>query len=662
MGFWRDVFAHYLGGSTLFTPRVQYVGAADIAAMIDPEQMTPVKMWESQPHFRTVVSFLARNVAQLGLHVFERDGDDRKRDRDSVFAQVIADVDGYMTTYDLIFALVGDISLYDRAYWLVARSTDAPAGWTIRRLPPTWVEPVMDSPWRVKHYNVHVGAGETLKVRPDNMLDFSGYHPSHVRGASPTVVALRETLKEQVEAAKYRGQIWKRGGRVSSVLERPSTAPPWSDAAREAFREDWYAKYTGTGAYAGGTPILEDGMKLTRVDFSAQDQQYVEAAKLSMQTVAAAFHVNPTMVGQLDSTNYSNVREFRKMLYGDTLGPLLAQIEARINRTLPAILGLDRRQYFAEFNIEEKLQGNFEEQSASLQASTGAPWLTRNEARAIRNLPALPGGDELVVPLNVLVGGQASPTDSGAQNVRSAPAHVSGAFSAAGTLGPGVTTRVKSPASEEQQERVRSVLSDFFARQSRSVRSRLGAGDDDWWDADRWDGELASDLHRVATLISTAIGEDTARSMGFDAEDYDVDRTLAFLRTVSERVASDINETTRQAIVDGVEGVEGGTVEAADHVFGIAEDTRAGAAALTFATFAAGFATVEAGKQLAGSRATKTWVVNSSNPRASHAAMNGETVPVDENFSNGMPWPGSIEGGVDEVAGCQCSLVVNVPD
>jgi hypothetical protein len=35
--------------------------------------------------------------------------------------------------------------------------------------------------------------------------------------------------------------------------------------------------------------------------------------------------------------------------------------------------------------------------------------MTANEARALRNMPAIDGGDELVTPLNVLVGGQAVP-------------------------------------------------------------------------------------------------------------------------------------------------------------------------------------------------------------------------------------------------------------
>src|SRR5699024_2688674 len=144
-------------------------------------------------------------------------------------------------------------------------------------------------------------------------------------------------------------------------------------------------------------------------------------------------------------------------------------IEARLNRFLvPRLMGAEaRRRFYVEFNIEEKLQGNFEEQSQALQVSTGAPWMTRNEARAIRNLPALPGGDALVTPLNVLVGGQASPRDSGSQNRRSGP------------------VRVKERAPESHVDQVRRVLSSFFERQGRVVKSRLGAkAEGGWWDGD----------------------------------------------------------------------------------------------------------------------------------------------------------------------------------
>jgi len=40
------------------------------------------QLWREQPYLRTVVTFLARNIAQLGVHTFERVSEtDRRRNR-----------------------------------------------------------------------------------------------------------------------------------------------------------------------------------------------------------------------------------------------------------------------------------------------------------------------------------------------------------------------------------------------------------------------------------------------------------------------------------------------------------------------------------------------------------------------------------------------------
>ncbi len=54
----------------------------------------------------------------------------------------------------------------------------------------------------------------------------------------------------------------------------------------------------------------------------------------------------------------------------------------------------------------------------------------------------------------------------------------------------------------------------------------------------------------------------------------------------------------------------------------------------------------------------KTWVVNSQNPRPEHVTMDGETVPINESFSNGMMFPGDPAGGPENNANCSCSMVV----
>ena len=646
MAFWD--FLRGTIPTAWFTPRVTYVNSPTAAdsyplstesLLANPASMTVGQLWATQPHLRTVVTFRARNVAQLGLHVFERVSDvDRRRDHSSPLAVALRRPDTSMTTYDLIFSLVGDLDLYDRAYWLLLTDSDGQTP-VIRRLPPSWVEPVFSDPFTVKKYRVARG-DKYVDVAPEQILAFTGYSPGSPIGASPTIESLKDTLREQIEASAYRAQIWKRGGRVSAVLQRPKDAPPWSDGAREAFREDWYAKYTGRGTRAGGTPILEDGMTLNRIDFNAQEQQFVDVAKLALATVASAYHVNPTMIGLLDNANYSNVREFRRMLYGDTLGPLLAQIEARINAFLLPALGMDPSRYYAEFNLQEKLQGSFEEQAAVMSTMVGRPIMTADEARGRFNLPAL-GGDaeQLVTPLNVLVGGQASPQDSGSQN-RTTGERVDE---------PKARPALKARAPESHEERYADLLKSFFARQGRSVRSRLGADDPEWWDADRWNGELADDLARMYVNSSETAAKALLERVGMG--EYDVDRTLEYLRKAARTNAESINAATKAAVDDAADA------DGVASVFEVAESQRAGEIAATTVTFASAWGAAEAGRQNSPG-ATKTWRTTSGNPRASHAAMDGETVPLDDVFSNGLMWPGGI-GDPAEVAGCRCELDIN---
>jgi HK97 family phage portal protein len=600
--------------------------------------MTPSQMWRTQPYLRTVVTFLARNIAQLGLHGYHRvSEDDRVRVRDGV-AAVLARPNRSTTAYELVYGLVADLALYDRAYWLVSPDPDNP----LTRLPVPWVSPRGGDLLAPDSYVVRANdRGETVTIPAEEVLAFHGWDPSNLKGGSSPVAALKEILAEQVQAARYRQHVWKRGGKVGAVLSRPPEAPEWSDEARKQFKADWDAQFTGNGPRVGGTPLLEDGMTLNRVDFSAHEMQFIEGARLALNTVASVYHVNPTMIGLLDNANYSNVREFRRMLYGDTLGPVLAQIEDRLNTFL--VPRLDARpDVYVEFNIEEKLQGNFEEQTAALQSSVGRPWMTANEARALRNMPAIDGGDELVTPLNVLIGGQASPTDSAPEASASRDLDTK-----AGRL-----FLLKARITDRQADQIAAVLARFFKRQ----RDADPTGSK--WDEDRWNRELADDLHRVALSVTATLGKAEAQALGYSEDDYNPDATVNFLRAVAERRAETVNRTTKEQLDAAREDEDGDPA----HVYETAIESRAPGIAVGVATFLSGFATAEAAGQIARTNdvePTKTWVTG-SNPREEHRALDGETVPLDDTFSNGLSWPGDAQGDVDEVAGCNCSLRINL--
>lgn len=595
------------------------------------------ELWRTQPHLRTVVTFLARNMAQLGLHVYQRRSEtDRQRLRDSTLSRVLARPNATTTTYELVYSLIADLALYDHAYWLLGSQDQS-----IVRLPPKWLTPVGGDALGPRSYDVlSDDRGNSVRIDARFILPFHGWHPESLQIGSSPVAALRSTLAEQIQAAEYRRQIWERGGRVGSVLSRPANAPTWSDQARSQFKADWESNFTGSGPKAGGTPLLEDGMTLNRVDFSAHEQQYVEGAQLAFETVAQVYHVNPTMLGSSSQATYSNVREFRKMLYGDTLGPILQQIQDRLNTFLVPIFD-GRDGVYVEFNIAEKLRGNFEEQTQALQSAVGRPWMSADEARARFNMPSVGGDAErLVVPLNVLTGGQASPRDAGKH----------------GASG----VRTKGRAGSTHEDKYEQVLAAFFERQRKEVvpklRSKQGQNPD-WWDQDRWDRELTEQLTALGIQTSRDVAHEVLRRSAFEPDSYDVSRTESFIASVASRIASQMNSTTLGQIEQALESAEPDTE--LENVFDIATESRARQAAATAVTTMSAFGTAEAATQAGGPGSTKTWIVTSNNPRATHAAMNGETVSIDEKFSNGAQWPGDIALSVDEVAGCRCEVEVN---
>ncbi|MEX1078889.1 MAG: phage portal protein [Homoserinimonas sp.] len=606
-------------------------------------------IYKSQPQVRIVVAFLARNIAQLNMHVFRRLSDtDRERLRDHPIAQLIANPNSRTTQFRLFRSLVSDIGIFDAAYWLKVQEKGKP---TLVPLPAQMVEVGGDSDWlHPEHFIVKGSRGKT-KIRHDQMVYFHGYNPVDARTGLSPIETLRRVLSEEFAAGQMREQTLRNGARMSGYLTRPA-GNEWSDNARKRFKAGWRAQFQGWSATeAGGTPVLEDGMTFTPAGQSAVDLQYVESRKLTREEVAAAYFIPPPMVGILDNATFGNIEEQHKMLYQDTLGPWLQEIQQEIMLQLVPDFS-DTDGIYVEFNMNEKLRGSFEEQAAQLQTSVGAPFMTRNEARARANLPSIPGGDALVVPLNVLEGGQASPTDSVPKGLR---------IPKAGTV------EVKVRPAETYVTKAAQVLEQFFDRQSRVVMSALGAKAaagvpvkaESWWDEARWDEELSANLYALSVATSTETARKQLEKLGIDPEEYDVDRTLAYLLVLAKSNAESINAVTRIDIEKALVDAES-PVEAAGHVFDVAKSSRSQQAGLTLVTALAGFATVESVKQVAGERSpVKTWVTTSKRPRPEHAAMNGQSVPIDEPFSNGAMWPGDTSAlAVDQIAGCLCDVVI----
>jgi len=612
--------------------------------------LTARTLYNTQDNLAAVVNFLANSIAQLPLKVYTRnDENDRQRDRTSLAARLLWRPNADQTEYEFMRALAIEYFVFGCVYVWILPDADSPAGVQARIIPTDWVT----STAKANNYapasiTVVSNGGSAIEIPRSEFVRFNTYSPGNPGGYISPISALRQTLEEQIQAGRFRRELWRSSGRLNAQIVRPKDVAPWTDETKkawiDAFREAWGAG----GSNAGKIPLMEDGMEIKPFSTSFKEQQWAESIKLSREAVAAAYGINPSLVWHSDTQTYASSKDNARALYAECLGPALQMFQQRLNAFLLPMIGADESTY-VEFDLTEKLKGSFEERASILQASVGGPWLTRNEARADNNLPPIDGGDELIVPLNVATGGQASPQDTHMDALSNAAVR----FKAGGK-------GVKTKPSEEECAEVEKTLSKFFKRQAASVLPKLGAKSATWWDAERWDKELAKDLEPVLSAIAATHGEEMAEEL--DTE-YIPEWAVKYLKKITMSHARKINKTTLEKLLAALEDGEDDPTELAKHEMAEREGNESSLLGAMLARTFAGIGTSEAARQSreqgSTKRVLKQWVTG-PNARLSHIMMDGQTVDIDDAFSNGAYWPGDDTLDPSESCGCNCETRIIV--
>lgn len=188
-------------------------------------------------------------------------------------------------------------------------------------------------------------------------------------------------------------------------------------------------------------------------------------------------------------------------------------------------------------------------------------------------------------------------------------------------------------------------------RDTRGSKTRL----DEIFNLERWNRALIPEILQIALAVSLAAAQSVLIGLGLAADDYDEERTQAWLTEHAAGVAAGINGATRYAVREAL--MAGLSADHVREMFEVFATSRAAQVARTEVTAAMGFGTREAAQQ-SDLDLTKTWVTG-SNPRATHARLNGETVAMHELFSNGARWPGDSILDDKERSNCNCSMRVD---
>lgn len=595
-------------------------------------------VWESQPSVRKVVTFMASTVAALPWRVYRAEDGGRERLFDSPAETLVRRPTRFTSSADLVTGLALDWLLYGSACAVLVDEE-------IVRVPAPLLMLSTDVFGRVNDVAT-VAGGETVSLSDLPVALMHGWDPDG-SGAVAPVRTLRALLAELSEAEGWRRRMWTDVPRVSAQVTRPKDAPRWSDEKRERFLQAMADFKSSTSG--GSIPVMEDGMKLESAPQVQPDLSSASSVRtLTDIEVAGYFGVPPELLGMREA-NYGGYAALRRDLYTRVLGPLIGRIEDALNAEIvPALAGGDTAVY-GVLDRTEAQDGTLLERVQALQSATGGPVMTRAEARERLDLPYLEGTEELIVPLNVIQGGQASPTDSGSQNLNGSDTNQ-------------LDHRQQGEAAEEGKSlapKARMVLKAVTSRPSPSILEQMRRA---YVDELQREGLSEAAVETLADRIEPFLAEQAIEAAngvilrsGTGTETIGRGAIRNYIRQMAEGKAGAAVEAAMR-LLGAVSGDDAAQDTARETIEDLLSEDRLGLWADASTKDATGFGSQEGARRSGAVR--KMWVHNgSSHPRADHAAMNGETVDMDDTFSNGMRWPHDWGGGdADDIVGCNCDI------
>ena len=168
---------------------------------------------------------------------------------------------------------------------------------------------------------------------------FSGKHLMHIKlnslngyeGLSPISSAAR-TIGVAISQEVYLDSLMADGAMSKGIL---TTDQVFSDEnATKRVKTQW-AQSTGGARKAGGTPVLEYGLKYQPIGISPADSELIKQRVFSRIQICAIHRVPPSRVGVVEAQKFKNTEENNKSYLRDSLIPLITKLESAMNFILP---------------------------------------------------------------------------------------------------------------------------------------------------------------------------------------------------------------------------------------------------------------------------------------------------------------------------------------
>jgi len=619
-----------------------------------------LELYEKHIWFYSSVYAIASSLAQIPLRLYalDRKGQRQGEVLDGVFYNLINRPNPFETYYDFIENLVSYLELTGDTYIEKNHPTNPTQLYVLR---PDFVEVKTSAKELVVEYIYKPDGTPIAHFQPKEIIHVRYFHPrSEVYGFSFTQASVQPAILD-FEAIKFQKKFFKQGGAIDKYITIKKELSP---EEYKRFKQQVLADYTGT-ENAHKPMVLDNDGKLAAIGVDFDKVMLKEQRDLNRDEIFSGAGVPPIMANLLaGKETYNNASIQEKAFWQNTIIPKARKIEGKFNTELFWPVGFE---VAFDFSGITALQEDQLKKAQTAQTLVAGGVMTADEVRA--KLYSMPGLPEDYTP----------------------PAPPSASFQASvNNITKAANLKVRAQQAKKQllallqvnEDETHGLLKPVFKEMAQSIIAKLRtvekaasplaeqlAGTLDEKTIELMETLVDANTKSSARTLDAAFKRITGRPLSEDQREYLKGKVKESVEDWAEESADSIVETMAGRTTMFLDRAFKNDMSMDDMTEGIQDifegDDResypwARMIARTEATKATNSSNLDAIKE-AGFNA-KTWIAGGPpNDREEHTAMDGKTIPIDEDFvlPSGVKisFPGDPDADVSELANCRCGVI-----
>jgi len=341
------------------------------------------------------VRLLAEVIATLPLRLYQRDQDGgRTYLSDHAVNELFNESpNADQTPVEYLESVAGSIALWGNSYSEISRSGTRLSSLNFLRPDLTTVERNNDG---VPVYNFN-DRGKIETLPEGKVWHIKGFGLDPLMGMSPITYA-RQTMGGALAADEVAAKFFANGMQASGFIESPQVL---TDEQRPQW-EKIIERFTGS-KNAGKVMTLEGGFKWNPVGMPPEDAQLLETRAFNIEEVCRWFRVPPVLIGHSPKGQTmwgSGIEQIMIAFLTLALRPYLSRITSSVSKHLLA--PGEAKGISVGFNVDALLQADSAARAQLYSSLAQNGISTRNELRALQDMPSKEGGEDLTVQSNMI--------------------------------------------------------------------------------------------------------------------------------------------------------------------------------------------------------------------------------------------------------------------